>query len=477
MGSITHGTKPNKQPHQGRSKAVRVLAILLALLLLVPLVLQIVQVSSYAVTQQDIDSLSSQQAQLEEQKGKLQTQLDKLSKQENSAADRCSVLNDQIDLLNQQVDNTRAMVDDYTKQIKASQKELDAAKAEEEKYYDLFCQRVRNMEENGSTSYWQILFGASDFSDLLDRASFVSSVMEYDNGVLDGLEQAREKVDATTQALQEKKASKEKALSKLEAQQQEINATAKEAEAALKEVRDNRSTYSAQLSQMNAQTEDLAEEIVTAKSAYAAEQKAAAEEAKRQQKAAEEAQKRQEEEARREQEAQQQPTQTDKDQNKNNNKNKNENNNKNDQQKPSKEEPKKEPTKEPEQQPEQKPEEPKPSKPSVSGAAVAAYAMQFIGGKYVWGGANLATGVDCSGFVMCVYQHFGYSLPHYSESLAGCGRGVSYANAQPGDIICYRGHCGIYIGGGMMVNALGAKYGIVVNQVNTSRLTAVRRIV
>ena len=471
MGSITRGTKPNKQPHQGRSKAVRVLAILLALLLLVPLVLQIVQVSSYAVTQQDIDSLSSQQAQLEEQKGKLQTQLDKLSKQENSAADRCSVLNDQIDLLNQQVDNTRAMVDDYTKQIKASQKELDAAKAEEEKYYDLFCQRVRNMEENGSTSYWQILFGASDFSDLLDRASFVSSVMEYDNGVLDGLEQAREKVDATTQALQEKKASKEKALSKLEAQQQEINATAKEAEAALKEVRDNRKTYSAQLSQMNAQTEDLAKEIVTAKSAYAAEQKAAAEEAKRQQKAAEEAQKRQEEEARREQEAQQKPSKTDQNENKNNK------NNKNDQQKPSKAESAKEPTKEPEQQPEQKPEESKPSKPSVSGAAVASYAMQFIGGKYVWGGANLATGVDCSGFVMCVYQHFGYSLPHYSESLAGCGRGVSYANAQPGDIICYRGHCGIYIGGGMMVNALGAKYGIVVNQVNTSRLTAVRRIV
>ena len=327
------------------------------------------------------------------------------------------------------------------------------------------------MEENGSTSYWQILFGASDFSDLLDRASFVSSVMEYDNDVLDGLEQARKKVDATTQALQEKKAGKEEALRKLEAQQQEINTTAQQAEAALQEIRDNRSTYSTQLSQMNAQTEELAQDIVTAKSAYAAEQKAAAEEAKRQQKAAEAEQKRQEE-ARREPEAQQKPSKTDKNQNKDNN-----NSNKNDQQKPSKEEPKKEPTKEPEKQPEQKPEEPKPSKPSVSGAAVANYAMKFIGGKYVWGGANLATGVDCSGFVMCVYQHFGYSLPHYSESLAGCGRGVSYANAQPGDIICYRGHCGIYIGGGMMVNALGAKYGIVVNQVNTSRLTAVRRIV
>ena len=75
MGSITRGTKPKKQPHQGRSKAVRVLAILLALLLLVPLVMQIVQVASYAVTQQEMDSLASQQAQLEEQKGKLQTRL------------------------------------------------------------------------------------------------------------------------------------------------------------------------------------------------------------------------------------------------------------------------------------------------------------------------------------------------------------------------------------------------------------------
>lgn len=463
MGSITRGTKPKKQPNRGRSKAVRVLAILLALLLLVPLVLQIVQVSSYAVTQQDIDSLTSQQAKLEEQKSKLQTQLDKLRKQENSAADRCSVLNDQIDLLNQQVDNTRAMVDDYTKQVKASQKELKAAKAEEEKYYDLFCQRVRNMEENGSTSYWQILFGASDFSDLLDRVSFVSSVMEYDNDVLDGLEQAREKVDAATQALQEKKAGKEEALTKLEARQKEINATAQQAEAALKEVRDDRKTYSAQLSRMNAQTEDLAKEIVTAKSAYAAEQKAAAEEAKRQQKAAEAERKRQEEE-----DAQQQPSQTNDNQN-----NHKDNSSKNDQQESTKEKPAKETTKGSEKQS----AEPEPAKTGVSGAAVTAYAMKFIGGKYVWGGANLATGVDCSGFVMCVYQHFGYSLPHYSESLAGCGRGVSYANAQPGDVICYRGHCGIYIGGGMMVNALGAKYGIVVNQVNTSRLTAVRRII
>lgn len=460
MGRITYGTnQKKKRTRTGHSLVMRVMAVLLALLFLIPLVTEIVQFA-YAVTPEEIQSLSSQQEQLESEKRQLQGKLDKLQQQENSAVDRCGVLNDQIELLNQQVDNTQAMVDDYNQQIKANQKKLKAAKEEEAEYYDLFCQRVRNMEENGASSYWQILFGASDFSDLLDRASFVSSVMEYDNGVLDGLEQARNKVAEVTQTLQEKKKGKEQALEELEQQQQEINATAEAAASTLAEIRDNQSVYSAQLSEMDAQTEELAQEIVSAKSAYAAQQKAAEEEAKRQQEAAEAERKRQEETARQEQERQEQerqeaeqaPAQ---------------------EQEPEQSTNQQEPTKEPEQ----------PTKPSTSntssasGAAVASYAMQFIGGKYVWGGANLATGVDCSGFVMCVYQHFGYSLPHYSESLAGCGRGVSYAQAQPGDIICYYGHCGIYIGGGMMVNALGAKYGIVVNQVNTSRLTAVRRIV
>lgn len=460
MGSITHGTKQKKKrARRGHSVVIRVMAVLLALLFLIPFVTEIVQVA-YAVTSEEIDALSSQQEQLESEKQQLQGKLDKLNQQENSAVDRCGVLNDQIDLLNQQVDNTQAMVDDYNQQIKANKKKLKAAKEEEAEYYDLFCQRVRNMEENGSTSYWQILFGASDFSDLLDRASFVSSVMEYDNSVLDGLEQARKKVDEATTTLEEKKAGKEKALKELEQQQEEINATAEQAASALEEIRSNQGVYSAQLSQMEAQTEELAQEIVTAKSAYAAQQKAAEEEAKRQQEAAEAEQRRQEEAARQEQERQEQERQEA-------------------EQAPAQEQETEETTEqEPvKQEPAKEPEPEQITKPSTSGAAVVSYAMQFIGGKYVWGGANLATGVDCSGFVMCVYQHFGYSLPHYSESLAGCGKGVSYSQAQPGDIICYYGHCGIYIGGGMMVNALGAKYGIVVSQVNTGRLTAVRRIV
>ena len=72
-------------------------------------------------------------------------------------------------------------------------------------------------------------------------------------------------------------------------------------------------------------------------------------------------------------------------------------------------------------------------------------------------GTSLTKGVDCSGFVMQVYAHYGISLPHSSSALRGVGRGVSYSEAQPGDIICYSGHVAIYLGGGKIVHASNPK--------------------
>lgn len=120
------------------------------------------------------------------------------------------------------------------------------------------------------------------------------------------------------------------------------------------------------------------------------------------------------------------------------------------------------------QQPTQ-PSSPPSTNTSALGAQIASYACQFIGNPYVWGGTSLTNGCDCSGFVMSVYKHFGYTLPRTSYSQETCGRAVSYANAQPGDIVCYTGHVGIYIGDGMMVNALNSRTGIVISSVNIIR--------
>ena len=119
--------------------------------------------------------------------------------------------------------------------------------------------------------------------------------------------------------------------------------------------------------------------------------------------------------------------------------------------------------------PETQPAPPAPAPaPSGNGQSIVDYAMQWVGQcNYVWGGTNLTPGggVDCSGFTMNVYAAFGISLPHYSGEQINYGQAVSYEQLQPGDLICFSGHVGIYIGGGMMVHAASAERGIVVDNV------------
>lgn len=118
------------------------------------------------------------------------------------------------------------------------------------------------------------------------------------------------------------------------------------------------------------------------------------------------------------------------------------------------------------------------SAPSGSnGSAVANYACQFVGNPYVYGGTSLTNGADCSGFVMSVYAKFGISLPHSSSALRSCGRGVSTSEMQPGDIVCYSGHVGIYIGNNSIVHASNPRTGIkITSPANYRTILAVRRI-
>ena len=117
------------------------------------------------------------------------------------------------------------------------------------------------------------------------------------------------------------------------------------------------------------------------------------------------------------------------------------------------------------------------SAPSGSnGSAVANYAVQFVGNPYVYGGTSLTNGADCSGFVMSVYRQFGVSLPHSSSALRSSGYGVSQGEMQPGDIVCYSGHVGIYIGNGQIVHASNARDGIKISTAYYRSILAVRRI-
>lgn len=114
---------------------------------------------------------------------------------------------------------------------------------------------------------------------------------------------------------------------------------------------------------------------------------------------------------------------------------------------------------------------------SEMGRAVADYGLQFVGNPYVYGGTSLTNGTDCSGFVMSVYSNFGVSLPHSSASDRNVGSAVDgLANAQPGDLICYSGHVGLYIGGGQIVHASTKRTGIIVSDAGYRKILAIRRI-
>lgn len=115
---------------------------------------------------------------------------------------------------------------------------------------------------------------------------------------------------------------------------------------------------------------------------------------------------------------------------------------------------------------------------SGSGSSVVDFATQFVGNPYVWGGTSLTNGADCSGFVQSVYANFGVSLPRTSYEQQNAGTEVSYADAQPGDLICYGGHVAIYMGNGQIVHASNSVDGIKISNDATYRtITSVRRLV
>ena len=113
---------------------------------------------------------------------------------------------------------------------------------------------------------------------------------------------------------------------------------------------------------------------------------------------------------------------------------------------------------------------------SAKGQEIAKFACQYVGYPYKAGGTSLTEGADCSGFVWAVYKNFGYSLPRTSYSQSTVGKSVSYSEAQPGDIIYYGGHVGIYIGNGRIVHASTERTGIKTESATYRSIITIRRI-
>lgn len=332
---------------------------------------------------------------------------------------------------------------DKEEDIAQTQIEYDAAVADKDEQYESMKIRIQFMYEKGETSYLQLFFGAKSMSDMMNKANYVEELYEYDRKLLEEYEATVQQVASLQDTLEEEKSELETSKTELEEEQayvEEVLAQKQEEyenySVVLAKAKQEAATYTAKIKQETAQIKKLEEE-------------------ERKRKEEEERKRKEEEERKKKEQEALLASQSDGD---------------SDQKESSDSE---------KQEEEQKEETKKSSSSSGSskGQQIADYACKFIGNPYVAGGTSLTNGADCSGFVMAVYQAFGYSLPRSSYAQSGVGKSVSYSEAQPGDIIYYGGHVGIYIGNGQIVHASTERTGIKITSATYRSIITIRRIV
>ena len=227
--------KPKKQKVEWRRVLFGGLAAVLALLLLLPMVTMILG-GAGAVTQSEIDALKAEQAASQARQDELEEQLADAEADQAEAQQRRQLLQAQLDAINNEIENIDKQIAYYDQEIAQKEAEQAEAEANEEAQYELFCQRVRAMEEEGTVSYWSILFNSESFSEMLDRLADIDAVMDYDNQVMDELIAIREEIIALRTQLETSRAEEQAARDQQAAKQAEQQAKVAEAQELLDQI-------------------------------------------------------------------------------------------------------------------------------------------------------------------------------------------------------------------------------------------------
>ena len=373
-------------------------------------------------TQNKLSEAEARANSLEEQKGAIMGQI---SSSEQELVDVLS----QIDILAGEITDKEA-------EIEETKEDLVQAEQDRDEQYEAMKKRIQYMYENGGSDAWvQILLESDSLASMLSKVENTEKMYAYDRAELKEMKEAVQEVKDLETKLENEK-------SELETAKEEQEGMKGSLQTKIDELKANASDYEAQIANVKEQAEQYKNLI--------AQQTAELEQIQAQ-----------EEAARKEQERQQQAQQNKNNSNNNkpaNNNSGNTNNNKPSSNKPSSNKPSNSggSSKPESQKPSSKPEAEKPSTPSYNsgtGASVVAYAKQFIGNPYVYGGNSLTNGIDCSGFTQQIFGHFGYSLPRTSGAQASSGVGINYSEHRAGDLIVYPGHVAILTGDGGIVHA------------------------
>ena len=206
-----------------------------------------------AVTQADIDALKKDAQGLAQDKKDIQSQIDKLSSDISNTMEKKRLLDSQISLTEGEITNKQAEIDTYAALIDQTAEELADAEAREAAQYELFCKRVRAMEEQGKVEYWSVLFRADSFSDLLGRLDVVNEIMEYDQRVIDDLKTLQAIPAEKKAELEEQKTASEEAKAELEVKKKDLNTRRDQANALVAQLREQQQEQQDALDDLSAE--------------------------------------------------------------------------------------------------------------------------------------------------------------------------------------------------------------------------------
>ena len=216
----------------------------------------------------------------------LQSEIDELNFQETKTLAQKALYDEQCALITQQIENTEAQIADYEQMIVQAEQDLADAITAEEAQRVLMRERIRAMEERGSISYFEILFNAESFRDLLSRLDFIFEIMSYDESVIEDYQALQQETIQRQKTLNGILDETQEAKTALETQQAALEQQRAEADALVKEIQSNQEEYAALMDQLAEEEDALNAQIAETEAEYAEQLRKAEEERKRKEEAA-----------------------------------------------------------------------------------------------------------------------------------------------------------------------------------------------
>ena len=225
-----------------------------------------------AVTQEEIDEKKKEKKNLEAQKAELQAQLKSLQRSKSDAMAQKENIDTQIAIIRSEIQNTEELIISYQMLIEQTEQNIAETQQKRAEQYELFCARVRSMEERGTVSYWSVLFHSADFADLLAAMDFIGEIMDSDQRVIDDLQATEDELAEEQKELEGQLAEQEAVREELSARNEELKTQLAEAQKLIASIAADEAEYQRLIKEKEAAAEAEQAEIVRLSRELAAQQ-------------------------------------------------------------------------------------------------------------------------------------------------------------------------------------------------------------